>query len=41
MIRVAAGACAAALRKLCEDVANIATDPPTFEVLLRIGEVLM
>jgi transportin-3 len=40
MIRVAAGACAASLRKMCEDVASIATDPATFEGLLRIGEEL-
>ncbi|CAM6097582.1 unnamed protein product [Calypogeia fissa] len=40
MIRVAAGACAASLRKMCEDATSMVIDPPTFEGLLRIGEEL-
>lgn len=38
-IPVAASACATALRKMCEDVSSIATEPTTFEGLIRVGEV--
>ncbi|BFI28436.1 transportin-3 [Marchantia polymorpha subsp. ruderalis] len=39
-IPVAASACATALRKMCEDVSSIATEPTTFEGLIRVGEEL-
>ncbi|CAM6046725.1 unnamed protein product [Sphagnum compactum] len=37
-VPLAAGACAAGLRKLCEDVPDISQEPSNIEGLLRIGE---
>ncbi|KAL3697054.1 hypothetical protein R1sor_011130 [Riccia sorocarpa] len=39
-VPVAASACATALRKICEDVSSISTEPRTFEGLIQVGEEL-